>query len=109
MSLKYTDKVEINRQKEIDAYREDIIETLEKSKKLAEECNNLVKLRALKSRCDKISKPRPSSYNEDKKANMKKRYDQNKDKYLSTKREKRQKIRNVGQVDIGNFFGEVPV
>ena len=95
MALKYADKVEINRQKEMGELRNTIIQTLENSKKLAMECDNLVKLRALKVRCDKVAKPRPT-VNSDKsrEANLRK-YHENKEKYGENRRQKRQKIRNI--------------
>ena len=95
MALKYADKVELNRQKEISELRNTIISTLEDSKKLAMECDNLVKLRALKTRCEKVSKPRPT-VNSDKsrEANLK-QYHANKERYGESRREKRQKIRQI--------------
>lgn len=58
MTLTFADKKQLSRQKEIAAYRDSILESLKQSKKLALECDNLVKLRAMKMRCDKISQPR---------------------------------------------------
>ena len=108
MSLKYTDKVAISRRKELDDYREEIIRILEDSKQLALNCDNLVKMRALKSRCDKISKPRPTDSNQKLNEYKRRKYQENKEKCLSQKQEKRHKIRNIGQVDIGNFFNDAP-
>lgn len=109
MSLKYTDKVAISRRKELDDYREEIIRILEDSKQLALNCDNLVKMRALKSRCDKISKPRSSAiYDEGKKTDLKRRYEMNKDSISQRRKQKSSKIREVGKIDIGNFFNGVP-
>lgn len=58
MTLKFAEKVQLTRQKEIDAYKHSILEVLESSKGLVLACDNLVKLWALKTRCDKISQPR---------------------------------------------------
>ena len=109
MSLKYAEKVEIARQRELDEYREQILEILESSKQLALDCDNLVKMRALKTRCEKISKPRQSLYDENKKNDMKRKYNENKERYLSTKKERREKIRKTCQVDVGDFFNGVSV
>lgn len=68
MALKYTDKVQMNRQREIEEYRETILHILENSRQLVTECDNLVKLRALKARCEKIAKPRAGpGYNDQQK------------------------------------------
>lgn len=108
MSLKYTDKVAISRNKELEEYREAIVAILEESKQLAMDCDNLVKMRALKTRCDKISKPRPTVTNDKLNEYKRRKYQENKEKCLSRKQEKRQKVRNIGQVDIGNFFSDIP-
>ena len=107
MSLKYTEKVQINRQNEIDAYREEIIQVLEDSKQLAMDCDNLVKLRALKSRCDKISKPRVGQSHSDRREYKKQRYEEQREELNNKQREKRQRIREIGQADIGKFFNDV--
>ena len=109
MSLSYTDKVAISRRKELDDYREEIIRILEDSKQLALNCDNLVKMRALKSRCDKISKPRVGPSHGDRSKYKKQKYEEKKEELNTRQREKRQKIRNLGQVDIGNFFSGVSV
>jgi len=57
---------EIARQDEVEKRREEIVKTLEESKKLAFSTDSLVKLRALQIRCDKLSNPRPSHYIYDK-------------------------------------------
>lgn len=104
MSLKYTEKVQISRQKEIEERRLRICSKLEESKKLAIECDNLVKLRALEARCDKISKPRSGPSYGDRSTYRKKKYEENKEGLNLRQREKRQKIRDMSNVDIGNFF-----
>lgn len=109
MSLKYTDKVRINRENELEEYRNQILEILEDSKQLAMDCDNLVKIRALKARCEKISKPRPTFKTENSREEKRKNYHQNKMKYSKVNQDKRQKIRDIGKVDIGNFFNSVPV
>lgn len=65
MALKYSDKIQLNRRMEVDAYRQAIVEILEDSKQLAIGCDNLVKLRALKSRCEKIPRPRQTATSND--------------------------------------------
>lgn len=97
MGLKYSEKVQINRQQEIEECRRVIFEILENSKQLAMECDNLVKLRALKTRCDKIAKPRTGPSHADRSAYKKKRYEENKEELITRQREKRQKIRAIGQ------------
>lgn len=97
MTLKYTDKVQLNRQREIDAYRNSIVEILESSKQLAACCDNLVKLRALKTRCDKIAKPRVGpGYSEDQKLYRKRRYQENKDTVSKKSQLTREKIKAFG-------------
>jgi hypothetical protein len=105
MALKYNDKVQISRQKEIDEYRKRIVEILDESKQLATGCDNLVKLRALKTRCEKLSKPRPTLKTEEAREGKRKNYHENKSRYLEYKGEKRKKIRQIGQTDVGSFFG----
>ena len=110
MSLTYSDKVQIDRQREIDEYRESIVNILESSKQLAMDCDNLVKLRALKTRCEKISKPRVGpGYTEQQKVYQKRKYQDKKEKTCERLKEKRQHIRDLGGVDVGKFFNSVPV
>lgn len=93
MALKYADKLQLSRQVEIEAYRNSIVEVLENSKQLAMCCDNLVKLRALKTRCDKIAKPRVGpGYDDSQKAYRKKRYQETKDKILQKSQLDRKKI-----------------
>lgn len=110
MSLTYADKVEINRQNELAAYKERGIQILEESKKLVMDCDNLVKMKALITRCEKISKPRTGpGYDDHQKQYQKKKYQERKEETCRKLRQKRQKIQEVGQVDIGNFFNTVPM
>ena len=109
MSLTYADKVQICRQMELDEYKQQILEILENSKQLVMDCDSLVKIRALKTRCEKISKPRPTVITDTERENSRKRYHDNKERYLSNKKERREKIRKTGQVDVGIFFNGVPV
>lgn len=46
MALKYTEKVQICRQKELDEYKQQILDILEDSRQLVMDCDNLVKIRA---------------------------------------------------------------
>ena len=100
MALKYSDKVQLNRQREIDEYRETIIHILENSRQLVMECDNLVKLRALKTRCDKIAKPRAGPSHDERRVYKKQRYEQNREEINARQREKRKKIRELGEADI---------
>ena len=109
MSLKYAEKVEIARQRELDEYREQILEILESSKQLALDCDNLVKMKALKARCDKISKPRPTLKTDSFREEQRKRYHENKQKYRERKEGRRQKIREISQANIRNFCNGVSV
>jgi hypothetical protein len=110
MALKYNDKVQISRQKEIDEYRKRIVEILDESKQLATGCDNLVKLRALQMRCEKLSKPRVGpGYTEEQKQYQKRKYQEVKEETSRRSKEKRQKINRIGHTDIGDFFGGVPV
>lgn len=100
MALKYSDKIQISRHMEIDAYRQAIVEILEESKQLATGCGNLVKLRALKSRCENISRPRPTAKSNDQvKAYKRQKYHENKIESNKTLQRRRQKIRQVGETE----------
>lgn len=103
MTLKYTDKVQICRQKELDEYKQ-ILNILEDSRQLVMDCDNLVKIRALKTRCEKISRPRETIKTDATREGKRKNYHDNKEKYLSRKQDKRQKIREMNQVDLGAFY-----
>lgn len=61
-------------------------------------CDNLVKLRALKSRCEKIPRPRQTATSNDEiKAYKRKKYHENKTAANKKLQLKRQKIREIGQ------------
>lgn len=101
MALQYSDKMQISRHIEVHAYRQAIIDILEDSKQLAMECDNLVKLRALKTRCEKISRPRPTVKSDDRvKAYKRRKYHENKLKSNRTLQSKRQKIREMGETEM---------
>lgn len=100
MALKYTDKVQLNRQREIDEYRETILHILENSRQLVTECDNLVKLRALKTRCEKIAKPRAGPSHDERRVYKKQRYEQNREDINARQRDKRKKIRDLSQADV---------
>lgn len=55
----YSEIVTHTRQEEIKRRQEEILEIIEGSKSYVTKCDNLVKLRALKARCEKITTPRP--------------------------------------------------
>lgn len=55
----YIEIVTQTRQDEIKRRQEEILKIIEDSKSYVTECDNLVKLRALKKRCEKITMPRP--------------------------------------------------
>ncbi len=100
MGLKYSEKVQISRQQEIEECRRVIYEILENSKQLAMECDNLVKLRALKTRCDKLAKPRTGpGYDDRQKLYFKQRYQATKEATRDRLQNKRQKIREIGRDD----------
>lgn len=100
MALKYSDKVQLNRQREIDEYRETIIHILENSRQLVMECDSLVKLRALKTRCDKIAKPRAGpGYNDQQKLYQKQKYQAERETIGERLKCKRQKIRTMGEAE----------
>lgn len=104
MDVKYADKVNICRQKELQEYRDQIMDILEESRELAQGCENLVKIRALRARCEKILKPRGTIKTDAAKEEKRKNYHDNKEKYLLRKQEKRQQIRAMGQVHLGKFL-----
>lgn len=100
MTLKYSDKMQISRHMEVDAYRQAIIDILEDSKQLAIGCDNLVKLRALKTRCEKISRPRPTAESNDRVREYKRqKYHANKLESNKKLQIKRKKIREMGETD----------
>lgn len=47
------------RQEEVKRRQAEILKIIEESKSYVTECDNLIKLRALKARCEKITVPRP--------------------------------------------------
>ena len=102
MSLTYADKVRISRQYELEKYKQEILQILEDSKRLVDDCDTLVKMRALKTRCEKISKPRPSINTEEAREAKKRSYQENKTRYINAKRNKRQKIREIDETYISN-------
>lgn len=55
----YSEMVTQNREDEIKRRQEEILKIIDDSKSYVTECDNLVKLRALKKRCEKITMPRP--------------------------------------------------
>ena len=93
--LRYLDKVTISRNKQLDEYRKEILKILEDSKVLVMECDNLVKMRALKTRCEKISRPRTGPSHDERRDYRQKRYKENKEEISNRQREKRQKIREI--------------
>lgn len=96
MALNFAEKVQISRQREIDTYKDSILQTLEESKELAVACNNLVKLRAMKTRCDKISQPRVGpGYNEQQREYQRKRYQLSRHETCRKLKTKRNKIREL--------------
>lgn len=100
MALKYSDKMQICRHMEVDAYRQAILDILEYSKQLAIGCDNLVKLRALKARCENISRPRPTAKSNDQvKAYKRQKYHENKLESNKKLQLKRQKIREMGETE----------
>lgn len=100
MALKYSDKIELSRHVEVDAYRQAILDILEDSKQLATGCNNIVKLRALKTRCENISRPRPTAKSNDRiKAYKRQKYHENKLESNKKLQLKRQKIREMGETE----------
>lgn len=105
MALKYSDKMQISRYIEVDAYRQAIIDILEDSKQLAIGCDNLVKLRALKARCENISRPRPTAKSNDQvKAYKRQKYHENKLESNKKLQMKRQKIREMGETERCEIF-----
>ena len=97
MSLTYAEKVAINRERELNAYKEELVRKLEDSKKLVMDCDNLVKMRALNTRIHKISKPRSGpGYNESQKIQQRKKYQQDKDKISQKSKQKREEIKRIG-------------
>ncbi len=100
MTLKFAEKVQLSRQREMDAYKKSIVEILENSKGLALACDNLVKLRALKTRCDKISQPRAGpGYNEQQKKYQKKRYQMLRQETCKKLNMKRKQIRDLDHTE----------
>ena len=98
--MKYSDKMQISRHIEIAAYRQAIIDILEDSKQLAIGCDNLVKLRALKARCEKISRPRPTAKSNDQvRAYKRQKYHENKLESNKKLQLKRQKIREIKETE----------
>lgn len=98
MALKYSDKVQLNRQREIDEYRETILHILENSRQLVMECDNLVKLKALKTRCDKIAKPRAGpGYSDQQRLYHKQKYQASREATCERLKHKREKIRAIGE------------
>lgn len=96
MALNFAEKVQISRQREIDTYKDSILQTLEESKKLVVSCNNLVKLRGMKTRCDKISQPRVGpGYNEQQKEYQRKRYQLLRQETCRKLKMKRKQIREL--------------
>ena len=95
MALTYAEKIDINRKIELDSYREELIQVLEDSKKLVLDCNNLVQMRALKTRIDKISNPRKTDKSDEFREYKRKKYHENKERYNEQLRMKRQKIREI--------------
>ena len=91
MSLKYKEKASLMHDQEVKEIREDIMATLEDSKKLAFETDNLKKLSALKARCEKMKTPRKTLIYDKDVAKIK--YQENRDELVRQKRDKRQRIR----------------
>lgn len=94
MALKYKDKISLHHDNAVYARRQEILQILEQSKELVFNLDNMVQLNALKTRCEKIAKPRkgPSYDREREKA----RYRTKREHITKQLREKRQKIREMG-------------
>lgn len=61
----YSDALRTAKEVEIARRQEEIVAILEESKKYATGCDNLLKLRALKTRCEKITQPRSNKKKDD--------------------------------------------
>lgn len=94
MALKYKDKISLHHDNAVYARRQEILQILEQSKELVFNLDSMVQLNALKTRCEKIAKPRkgPSYDREREKA----RYRTRSEHVTRQLREKRQKIRQIG-------------
>ena len=104
MDLKYADKAQICRQNELEQYKQQILGILEDSRQLVLDCDNLVKIRALKTRCEKISKPRAGpGYNEQQKQYQKQKYQSVKGEKCKLLKKRRDQIRALSENELGKL------
>lgn len=94
--MKYKEKVQICRQFGIEQKKREIVRALEDSKALVEQCDNLLKLRALQTRVNKVATPRPTKKCDEKAQQYRRqKYLESRKEISNNSREKRQKIREI--------------
>lgn len=92
--MKYEDKVTLHHDNAVYARRQEILQILEELENLVLNLHNMVQLNALKTKCEKIAKPRKGPSYDRKKEQA--RYRTKREHVTTQLPGKRQKIRKIG-------------